>query len=539
MSIKAEIEDYLIKLAKGADFSLVLHDLVRIIEKQCPEMRGLILLLDEGGKHLHLGAAVSLPDDYLQSIEGLEIGPMVGSCGTASYFRKRVIVEDIITDSRWDGLRHLAVKYGFRACWSQPVFSSEGILIGTFAMYYDQPRKPKKSELRAIETAAYLAGVSIESHQLRTKLFQSQIDLEKRVEERTTQLEQAQEALRRNEKKYRELVENANSIILEMDTQGRIIFFNRFAQEFFGFSETAIIGCHVVGTIVPPIDSTGRDLRQFIDDVLRQPEKYPTFDNENMSSDGRIVWIAWTNKPIYDERGRLSEILCIGIDRTEQKLMEQMITEELTNKVAADERNRLARDLHDAVSQTLFSISLISEVLPEIWAKNQSQGRDRLEEIRQLSKGALAEMRTLLLELRPTTLEDTPISELLKQLCDSISGRANLKIKLTVNEGGNFPVDVKIAFYRIAQEALNNIAKHAGADRAEVKMDVYQDQVNMIITDSGRGFDLKKITPNSLGIGIMRERALKIGVLLVIKSRKNQGTNVRLVWKKPEGGGQK
>ncbi|MBI5031418.1 MAG: PAS domain S-box protein [Chloroflexi bacterium] len=171
-------------LATGGNFSEMLHTLIRIVEEQWRGMLGLILLLDDDGKHLHIGASVSLPKDYVDSIEGLEIGPMVGSCGTACYRRERVIVEDILTDPRWDGLRSLAVEYGFRACWSEPVIASNGQVVGTFAMYYRQPRVPTQDELRTIATAAHLVGIAIE-------------------------YQRSQEALRKSEMRFRAVFEGA------------------------------------------------------------------------------------------------------------------------------------------------------------------------------------------------------------------------------------------------------------------------------------------------------------------------------------------
>ena len=135
----------------------------------------------------------------------------------------------------------------------------------------------------------------------------------------------AEEALRKNEEKYRELVQNANSIILRWDTEGRITFFNEYAQTFFGFSEDEIIGRHVVGTIVPENESTGRDLGLFMDDICKHPQKYGYNVNENMRKDGSRVWIAWTNKILTDERGNLIGALSIGADITEQKKAENKL----------------------------------------------------------------------------------------------------------------------------------------------------------------------------------------------------------------------
>jgi PAS domain S-box-containing protein len=133
--------------------------------------------------------------------------------------------------------------------------------------------------------------------------------LEQRIEERT-------EELRKNEAKYRELVQNANSIIYRRDPHGHITFFNEFAQSFFGYNEEEIIGKHVVGTIVPEMDSSGRDLAAMIEDISRAPDRYVSNINENMRRNGGRVWISWANKAILDEHGDVREILCVGNDIT-------------------------------------------------------------------------------------------------------------------------------------------------------------------------------------------------------------------------------
>ncbi|MFA5271473.1 MAG: PAS domain S-box protein, partial [Candidatus Omnitrophota bacterium] len=128
-----------------------------------------------------------------------------------------------------------------------------------------------------------------------------------------------------SEDKYRELVEYANSIILRMDTSGNITFLNRFAQEFFGFKEEDLTGKSVLGTIVPLTDTSGKDLQAMIEDIMLHSEKYINNENENMRRNGQRVWIAWTNRPILDARGRLKEVLCIGNDITKLKEAEKEI----------------------------------------------------------------------------------------------------------------------------------------------------------------------------------------------------------------------
>jgi len=226
-----------------------------------------------------------------------------------------------------------------------------------------------------------------------------------------------------------------------------------------------------------------------------------------------------------DEVGQLNEAFNLMIERLEQ-------SEGKIAHAAAEERNRLARDLHDAVSQTLFSASLIADVLPRIWERNPQEGQKRLAELRQLTRGALAEMRTLLLELRPAALEEADFSHLLQQLGESISGRTRIPVAVKIDGECMASSRVKIAFYRIAQEALNNVAKHSGATRADVQLVCSGSGVTLTISDNGRGFDVNMSSQKSLGLGIIRERALEIGAAVKITSQPGQGTKIAVTWEK-------
>ncbi len=190
-----------------------------------------------------------------------------------------------------------------------------------------------------------------ERKQAEEALRQAHEDLEIRVEDRTAELRKAnsdlqaeiterinvENALRKSEFRYRELVENANSIILRMDCRGYVSFFNEFAQRFFGYEEEEIIGRNVVGTIVPKTDSSGQDLAAMIEDIGRRPHLYTANENENVRSNGERVWVSWTNRAIPDEDGRPKEILCIGNDITELKQAKEALQkahDELETRVA-------------------------------------------------------------------------------------------------------------------------------------------------------------------------------------------------------------
>ena len=140
-----------------------------------------------------------------------------------------------------------------------------------------------------------------------------------------TESKRAEEALRQSEARYRELVQNANSIILRRNADGKITFFNEFAQRFFGYTEDEIIGKNVVGTIVPEKDRAGRDLAAMVKDIGLNPAAYATNENENIRKNGERVWVSWTNKAIRDKNRNVVEILCVGNDVTERKQLERQL----------------------------------------------------------------------------------------------------------------------------------------------------------------------------------------------------------------------
>jgi len=220
----------------------------------------------------------------------------------------------------------------------------------------------------------------------------------------------------------------------------------------------------------------------------------------------------------------------------ERQRAEQALAQKAAEEAVTAERGRLARELHDAVTQTLFSASLIAEALPQLWEMDQAEGRELLSKLRQLSRGALSEMRALLLELRPAALLDTDLADLLRQLADAAAGRSGVSVKLSTAGEGELPAEVHIALYRIAQEALNNVVKHARAGRVDISLSRLGDEsgrlerVELGIGDDGCGFDPDAVAADHMGVSIMQERAAVIGAALEIESEIDRGTIVRVVW---------
>jgi ligand-binding sensor domain-containing protein/signal transduction histidine kinase len=205
------------------------------------------------------------------------------------------------------------------------------------------------------------------------------------------------------------------------------------------------------------------------------------------------------------------------------------------------ERNRLARDLHDAVTQTIFSASLISEALPALWEKDSQEGRKLLDELWQLNRSALVEMRTLLIELRPKAVIETRLDVLFQQLAQIANQRGALQVVLDCQDGITLPEDVHLSFYRIGQEALNNIVKHAHATQVTIDLHIEplntnqkdesgEVQVKLEIRDDGIGFAMDQIPGDHFGLSNMRERAQAIGAQIEVSSQPGAGTLLRAIW---------
>jgi signal transduction histidine kinase len=195
---------------------------------------------------------------------------------------------------------------------------------------------------------------------------------------------------------------------------------------------------------------------------------------------------------------------------------------------ALEERQRLARDLHDSVTQTLFSASVIAESVLRSWGSKPERVEPLIQQLHQLNTGALAEMRVLLLELRPAALENVSIRDLLQQLVLSMHSRKKIEIQLEMDECPNLAFEAKEGLYRITQEALNNVVKHSRATHVDISLrcSAAHDGIDLRICDNGGGFDESARKSTSIGMTIMHERAEAIGAELVIDNQPAHGVTV-------------
>lgn len=375
--------------------------------------------------------------------------------------------------------------------------------------------------------------------------------------------------LQESEARFRAIFENVAVGVAIMSLDRKVIAINPVVEEIIGYNLEELRKIDPVSLAIP--EDRSIDATSYRDLISGTHNSY-VMERRYRCKDGRIIWARINYSLVRDLKGQPSYLLGMIEDIDDQKRAderlavqeaeyrltleqkvdertreltqinrrlekeinqrekaEQALAEKVTQAAIVSERTRLARDFHDAVTQTLFSASLIAEVLPDLWEINPAEGRKRLEELRQLTRGALAEMRSLLLELRPNSLGEIPLHDLLRQLCESLIGRARLPIQFSDEGQAEIPPEVQITLYRIAQEALNNIVKHAKATKVVVTLHMGE-SVRLVIIDDGSGFDLAAVSPDHLGLKIMCERAEAIGAECSIYSQPGEGTQISVIW---------
>lgn len=400
------------------------------------------------------------------------------------------------------------------------------------------------------------------------KLLEKEVEQRKRAE---AELEKrSANELKQSEARFQAIFDNVAVGVAVMTLGRRPIAFNATTEKIIGYNVEELR--EVDPRLLAVSEDRGIDTQLFQDLIEGKRNSY-VMERRYRHKDGRIFWARVNYSLVCDLDGQPDYLIGIIEDIDDQKraaerlaeqeaesllMLQQRVHErtrdledanqhlqkeieqrtriekELAEKAAqeavAADRTRLARDLHDAVTQTLFSSSLIAEVLPDLWEMDVNEAKNSTEELRQLTRGALAEMRTLLLELRPATLTQTRLNDLIKQLCEAFIGRSRLPIKLNIEGDRQLPPDVQIAFYRIAQESLNNVFKYARASQVDVNLYISSGSVHFATRDNGVGFDMSMSKPTSLGMRIMRERAETIGAELQISSAPGSGTCVEMTW---------
>lgn len=317
-----------------------------------------------------------------------------------------------------------------------------------------------------------------------------------------------------------------------MDVKGNVTFANPHALSFFGYSKKELLGKNVVGTIVPFVERTGRNLAELIRDICDHPERYQDNENENVQQDGTSKWIAWTNKGICDASGHPKEILCIGNDITTRKAAEEALQQEqeaLRHLLESQQHDLqlVAYEIHDCLSQLLSGAKMQFEAFDSVQKGNAKMARKAYQDGRDLLNRAIAETRRLIANLRPPDLEASGIVNAVKRWIDEQGSQIPLQVKLIGDMPfGQLDSFLMHALFRIVQEGVRNAARHSGSDKVQVTFRQSRGGVSVDIKDWGCGFDTSAMKTSHFGLKGICERVRILGGKASIKSSPGQGTQI-------------
>jgi PAS domain S-box-containing protein len=363
------------------------------------------------------------------------------------------------------------------------------------------------------ELAEHRHNLEVRVGERTAELQNTNNNLEREIDER----QKVASALRRSERTARALLNAPSDTAMLVEPDGEILDTNLVGASRLGLSVAEALGKNAFDLMGPDVSALRKAKAEELI-ATRQPVRWED-EHGGRYYDNNLY-------PIMDDSGEVASIAVFATDITDYVRAQQQEKE----AAAIQERNRLARDLHDAVTQTVYSASLIAEALPQVWKRNPDEGMRNLFKLRQLVRGALGEMRTLLFELRPSALQAAELNTLLRQLADVLTGRTRIPVELILEGDTQPPSEVKIVLYRITQEAFNNITKHSNATQVQVTLQSDLEQLTLAIRDNGIGFDPQAVTAESMGLRIMRERAESVDVLVEVQSASGNGTQVTVIW---------
>jgi len=525
---------------------------------------GGIYLLQRGATRkkggLTITAHLGLSPDLVAKLDGLEVGE--GFSGRVVQTGEPLVIGDIASDRR---LTHPAAREaGFHSMAVVPLVSRRTVLGSLFVVTRER-RDFSRQDIELLTSIGGQIGVAVENAQLFGQverrmqeleaLYRADAELHRRLsldEVLQALVDITVEILRADKSSLYTWDERHERLVVRV-ARG----FHPETMEHMSFSPDEGTVGYVATSSEPVIVEDARtDPRTSNRVTVMETEGIRSLMEVPIKVGGDVfgVFSADYARPrgFGDDEQRLFIALA---QRAALAIDTAQLYEQSQELAVVEERQRLARDLHDAVTQTLFSASLIAEALPSLWESDPDEGRDLLGELRRLSRGALAEMRTLLLELRPASLVETDLADLLRQLAEAVSGRTGLSIMVDVETRCDPPPDVHVALYRIAQEALNNVVKHANATRVMIELcrsplpgkgnrrgpsmagEGGEDKrgLELTISDDGCGFDPSCVPIDGLGLDIMHERARSVGARLSIESQPGLGTRVVVTWEQDRG----
>ncbi|THJ22536.1 MAG: PAS domain S-box protein [Nitrospira sp. CG24E] len=503
-------------IASGAALTEVLERLCRMFEDMSPGLLSSILLLDQDRLCLRHGAAPSLPPAYRAAIDGERIGPGAGSCGTAAYLRRQIVVTDIANDPLWTGYRELALKHQLGACWSTPIFSKDSSVLGTFAMYYREPRSPGAHDLQIIEHATKLASIAIERAR-------------------------AEEELRVSEERFALAVRGTNDGIWDWNIPSNEDYLSPRWKELLGFEDDELPN-HADSFITR---LHPEDLPRAQEAVRAHLEHRVPYDLEVRlrHKDGSYRWFRSRGQAVWDKTNKPVRMAGAITDITDRKrdfdaLQEayrhlQVLSREVW--IAEEkERSRLSRELHDEFGQLLSALKLevtrIANNLANKPALKPSVVRKKLTVASDMVDRLFPSLRRVIQGLRPPVLDELGILPAIQTLANEAQERSGLQCRVMADQedfGKSFGPELEGALFRITQELLTNIVRHSKSTTATITLSCTDGLIYLTAQDDGQGFKVDSLSlKRRFGLRGVRERAELLGGKVEIQSEQGQGTAV-------------
>jgi PAS domain S-box-containing protein len=331
--------------------------------------------------------------------------------------------------------------------------------------------------------------------------------------------------LSQSEERYRFLIQNSPDIVFSTDAEGRFTFLSDAIERVIGYRAADVMGQHF-SVLVDP--STMPLAGNRWTELAANPDREQQANLVLRGVDGQLVPVDVRAIGVTDD-GAFAGIQGATRDVSDQVRLENELRRQAGELAAGEERAHLARELHDSVTQALFSMTLVSRSVEMLLERDPEAARDQLAQLRDLQREALAEMRALIFELRPGNLEQDGLVRALKTHASALQGRLGLPIVVESDLTDRLPLSAEEILYRIAQEALHNVVKHAAAHQVRVDVRRHEGGVRLRVHDDGKGFDPARVPDGHLGLAGMRARAERVGAHFSCDSEVGAGTTVEVV----------